>query len=305
MADYINLAYCGKTNNEVGVVVKGGNVFADVHYSRSKEGKLYIISFFKGPDYIRDRQNVSSIKITPYEIEYPKKTVTYVRSTWLEHVRQMMPVLLDKIKRVLIAEQKSIKDSPMYFFTGHGIGGAYALLAALEYQKLSPTQKIKLHGSTFLIKEWPINVVTFGTPRVGNEIFADSVNKAFYAGDYIYRVTHSNDWVPRSLSKENFVHHERELWITKPDDCDCRKINRLHQSYTADKNYAVYECPGFRVGSDYGENLNCNVGTLDGEGDVAAHYGPYFGITIGDCKPMITEQFNLPRKNVRGLVTQN
>lgn len=55
--------------------------------------------------------------------------------------------------------------------TGHSMGGAMALLAAIE---------IKLH-SGFL---GPISLYTYGQPRVGNVKFADFVMNLFPNGEY-------------------------------------------------------------------------------------------------------------------------
>jgi len=76
--------------------------------------------------------------------------------------------------------------------TGHSLGGALAKLAGLEFAR----QKLPLQ-----------NVVTFGQPRVGNDVFAQMYDATLHPQingpgatlkDITYRVVNQNDIVPRS-----------------------------------------------------------------------------------------------------------
>lgn len=65
------------------------------------------------------------------------------------------------------------------FITGHSLGGALAMLCALEFQR----QKIPVTG-----------VYTFGAPRVGNQAFAEIYNRA--VGDITFNLVNQGDPVP-------------------------------------------------------------------------------------------------------------
>ncbi|RKP07846.1 Alpha/Beta hydrolase protein, partial [Thamnocephalis sphaerospora] len=67
-------------------------------------------------------------------------------------------------------------------FTGHSLGGAVAQLVALNFgaRTSTPTSRIR--------------VMTYGSPRIGNSKFADTVSFARFKG--LTRVTYNNDPVP-------------------------------------------------------------------------------------------------------------
>ncbi|KAG9306393.1 hypothetical protein G9A89_018276 [Geosiphon pyriformis] len=97
---------------------------------------------------------------------------------------------------------------------GHGYGGVYATLLA-----------VKLTKNGYSV---PLQVVTFGTPRIGSSGFADYLD--FLDNPYhkvkIFRVTIGNDFVPRLPirnlrdGRQIFKHSSREFWIDL--NCDCR-----------------------------------------------------------------------------------
>jgi len=108
-----------------------------------------------------------------------------------------------------LSSRESIIDSiegaktknPAYtiHITGHSLGGAVGLLAALDFQA----------------RGWRPIVTTFGEPRVGNDAFVDYVESM----DWTYRrVTHVDDPVPL-LPPMNmgFRSHGSELYVKKMD----------------------------------------------------------------------------------------
>ncbi|GFF40500.1 hypothetical protein IFM46972_06235 [Aspergillus udagawae] len=91
-------------------------------------------------------------------------------------------------------------------FTGHSFGGALATLGAV------------LEGTA----NRPISLYTFGCPQLGNYSFAQ-----FITGNTVgngYRVTHSDDPVPRAFSELPKIYHWQysttspEFWITSGND---------------------------------------------------------------------------------------
>ncbi|QKX57418.1 uncharacterized protein TRUGW13939_04530 [Talaromyces rugulosus] len=92
-------------------------------------------------------------------------------------------------------------------FTGHSFGGALATLGAV------------LEGTA----NRPISLYTFGCPQVGNHTFAQFIT-GNTAGNG-YRVTHSDDPVPRAFSTSPEVNKtwqysttSPEFWITSGND---------------------------------------------------------------------------------------
>ena len=80
------------------------------------------------------------------------------------------------------------KSTEQLWVTGHSLGGALATIAA---KAIDPT--VPVHC-----------VVTFGSPRVFGPATAHDVNWAFQ--NRIYRVVHSNDFVPRVPGPFRFRH---------------------------------------------------------------------------------------------------
>lgn len=76
-----------------------------------------------------------------------------------------------------------IRPAAKVFVTGHSLGGALAILAALEFVR----QKLPVMA-----------VYTFGQPRVGNNVFADIYNAVPTLQEMTYRVVNQNDIVPRT-----------------------------------------------------------------------------------------------------------
>ncbi|UKZ46165.1 hypothetical protein TrVGV298_000364 [Trichoderma virens] len=117
--------------------------------------------------------------------------------------------------------------------TGHSLGGAVATLAA----------------SILRTQGFPIDIVTFGSPRVGNDVYANFVTSQ--PGNEL-RVTHVDDPVPRlpPIIFE-YRHVSPEFWLSTGDGS------------TIDYTVADIEvCTGIA-------NTDCNAGT--GGFDLTAH----------------------------------
>lgn len=116
------------------------------------------------------------------------------------------------------------KSHPTYrvIMTGHSLGGATATIAAAYLRKSGI----------------PIDLYTFGSPRVGNSAFAKFVTSQKGAE---FRVTHDNDPIARLPPIIfNFRHTSPEYWLTS------------YTPGTADVEF----CEGHA-------NLKCNGGTGD------------------------------------------
>ncbi|KAM0252792.1 hypothetical protein ACHAQJ_007580 [Trichoderma viride] len=129
--------------------------------------------------------------------------------------------------------------------TGHSLGGAVATLAA----------------ATLRTQGFPIDIYTYGSPRVGNDVFANFVT-AQDGGEY--RVTHVDDPVPRLPPiLFDYRHVSPEYWLSTGDDT------------TIDYTIAQIEvCTGIA-------NTDCNAGTSGL--DVTAHSN--YLEAISGCAP--------------------
>ena len=92
---------------------------------------------------------------------------------------------------------ENLGSMPTVFVSGHSLGGALATLCALE-------MKLQL-------KIPDVHLITFGSPRVGNSVFASWYSKTI---PQHLRFTHNRDMIP-SLPPVymGFSHVAQEIWI--------------------------------------------------------------------------------------------
>ncbi|KAG9285444.1 hypothetical protein G9A89_010919 [Geosiphon pyriformis] len=168
-----------------------------------------------------------------------------------------------KILKVLKLYPAETTDKVRLNFIGHGLGAVHAVFTALELYKNLPMVEFQ--------------VFTFGQPRMGNLEFANLINLMSRENVRVYRMTHTDDFVPRLPPKKGgkqFIHHTLELWISNDcDDCDPSGFP------------VVYGCRGRIIDFQSGyinESKDCNNQYQDLV-DTTAHNGPYFGYTMGFC----------------------
>ncbi|KAG9307836.1 hypothetical protein G9A89_023401 [Geosiphon pyriformis] len=271
MARYANLGYC-LDNNEVGKAIKGRtDIKADVFIDSVDR---VVIAYFKGPILTLGQWKTRGINLTQYKTNFGEA----VDIRWYKNVLTMTPLLLEKIKYLLTTENPYLKERPhpIVYFTGHGIGGAFAILAALEFKYALQNNEYK-----FPELDYDIKVVTFGQPRIGTPNFAEYINKHLN----VFRVTHTDDFVPQNGNpRGEFEHHELEYWISEPD-CHCDgSIKNPKSLIEYDK--ALFICHGVKrnIVARTGENLECNAGQpISNNRLMSPHYGPYFNIKMREC----------------------
>ncbi|KAG9289563.1 hypothetical protein G9A89_002336 [Geosiphon pyriformis] len=276
MAQFANLPYCSMKINNVGQFVNEPDVIAA---TLIKKVSTYlpienreIIVYFRGKELSLNEWKQREVNWAVFQS--PSKN-SLVDKVWYEHVQKMINEggLFKKIatyvslaRRLMLAQgTQKYKQILKVKFTGHGIGGAYALLAGCLYELEALNDNL---SDTFGDQT---EIYTFGQPRIGNKDFAILVNEKCS----IIRVTHTNDYVPQfpvAKEGEQYVHSNVEHWIASRE-CDCPN---------PDDYEPIYRCEVF---GDPGENPNCNSGQLYKEAESnLAHKGSYLGITIGDCK---------------------
>ncbi|KAG9293385.1 hypothetical protein G9A89_003822 [Geosiphon pyriformis] len=262
MARFANLAYCTTKYVATKEIQRSASVYLDVRTSS-------LIIFFKGPSYTSKDWREKTLSVTPFKLPFSSHTYQHalIEKSWANEVTSMIPLILPKIKSFL--------NNPLIskiYFTGHGIGGAYAVIAAMAVLD-SPLES---NG----VKLPEVIVVTFGQPRIGGIIFAEEINKLNLK---IFRVTNGSDYVSRLyLDNLHYIHHETEYWINNLG-CDCpMSVDGFGEA----KNFKVYKCTGAIDGFNAGENPKCNKRqfAVSNEEAERAHLGPYFGITMGNCR---------------------
>ncbi|PRP79026.1 hypothetical protein PROFUN_13187 [Planoprotostelium fungivorum] len=92
-----------------------------------------------------------------------------------------------------------------FIVTGHSLGGAIATLGAAD---LAISAQVKN----------PVQLWTFGSPRVGNAAFASYMNDKYL--DESFRITHDLDPIPRLPPKlfGDVQHVDREFWFRNSTD---------------------------------------------------------------------------------------
>ncbi|KFG81396.1 hypothetical protein MANI_023848 [Metarhizium anisopliae] len=97
-----------------------------------------------------------------------------------------------------IQAARSAQPNYSLVFAGHSLGGAVASLAAAYFRQ----------------NETSVDDYTYGSPRVGNHVFANYATKQSKAFGSQYRVTHNVDIVPRlPLLVLGFRHISPEYWL--------------------------------------------------------------------------------------------
>ena len=149
----------------------------------------------------------------------------------------------ERREEVIGAVTSALDTHPNYeiVITGHSIGAAIATLAAAELRAMNYTA----------------DTYTFGSPRVGNEAFAEFVTNQAPQLGHNYRMTHFNDPVPMLPPVFlGYEHTSPEYWLANG--------TATRNDYTASQ---VIVCQG--IGND---KCNAGVGLFNSDGDAHNHY---------------------------------
>ncbi|KAG9297064.1 hypothetical protein G9A89_004930 [Geosiphon pyriformis] len=199
-----------------------------------------------------------------------------VDKMFLAPVLEMEKNLMQNIKNLLKVDPKPPEK---LHFTGFGIGGASAVIAAYIVQE--NFLAIPEYSSLRMV------VITFGQPRIGNVHFARLINRSKIN---IYRVTHTQDPIIRFPTyKFGFRHHEMEYWIG-PKTCDCEGTPikpKFDMGPTGLSEYDLFRCRVWNERKGQVEPIDhpeCSAGQpFDEKDSQNAHWGPYFNVNFQDC----------------------
>ncbi|KAG9304572.1 hypothetical protein G9A89_020136 [Geosiphon pyriformis] len=260
-ASYSSLGYCLDFRNQI-----TPGFFAKAEIIDKGLFRKDLVVYFLGTSSIFNSSSVSSNKKVP------------TRDQWYKQIYHLIP--FSTLTGVLIVEEfysvfmsafillenmmRGLLNSPRFYqyiktitFTGHGIGGVFALLYGIFFRLNSHYYKVE--------------IFTYGQPAIGNQEFARFVS-GLNAKKKIetWRITHSDDYVPRlhKILNTGLVHNPHEIWIDT--SCECNG-----------NNYTVYLCEGRLINYFSTESMECNyASTTDGE---YSNFGPYFGHKMGEC----------------------
>ncbi|KAG9288648.1 hypothetical protein G9A89_006749 [Geosiphon pyriformis] len=272
IAIYANWAYCRKSSDVANVIdISEAKAFV---YRNERFYESDIIVYFQGRTLTRSEWQQRPINLQPYKYEDGKPTLALVDAVWKQNVDKMVPRLVGKINGYLEEKIRLKIRFVNIFFTGHAVGGVYAILAATAFK-----QKL---GSQWELSR--IAAIAFGSPRFGNKELADLMNSNRDRFPEIYRITHSNDWLPRMFPPpSDFRHVETEVWIWDPN-CDCTTPKDEGSHPIKSEIPLLFSCEGYKKPQGSGENQYCNAGTLDSNPvDESNHFGPYFKIIMNKC----------------------
>ena len=132
-----------------------------------------IVVAFRGSDNIVNW--ISNIDFL--QIAYKDVTGAKAHRGFYLSYQLVQPQVISAVKSLL-----SLHTTAKILVTGHSLGAALATFAALDIKEtLNPQRTLRLYN--------------FGSPRTGNQLFADHVMTVLPEGTF-FRVVHSNDIVP-------------------------------------------------------------------------------------------------------------
>ena len=153
-----------------------------------------VVVAFKGSaepqDFLQDAKfQMELLAYTRHNAAAPCKAC--VHRGFLEDFSALNVALVAQVRASLLTAAK-VSPNPKVYFTGHSLGGALAVLSALEFAR----------------QGFPVAaVITFGQPRVGNAAFRDLYNATpvigsgklgATLGDITHHVINADDPVPLS-----------------------------------------------------------------------------------------------------------
>ncbi|TVY29314.1 Lipase, partial [Lachnellula hyalina] len=170
------------------------------------------------------------------EIPYTDCNACWVHSGFATGWSERRSVVLAAVSTAILAH-----SDYSIVVTGHSIGAAVGTLAAVELRSLN----------------YSVDIYTYGSPRVGNEAFADFVTSQAPAQGSNFRMTHVNDPVPQlPPTWVGYQHTSPEYWLSSGNDTT--------EDYGAQD---VVVCEG--VGD---EGCNAGTGLVPIDGEAHNHY---------------------------------
>ncbi|KAG9290167.1 hypothetical protein G9A89_010473 [Geosiphon pyriformis] len=179
-------------------------------------------------------------------------------------------------------------DFSDFEFTGFGESNSYAIFAALEFsERYQPKKK-------------PI-IVTFGQPKIGNEIFRVTLADDLLPLTPIRGLRKFSKWNDEDsrlntitvVAHEEYAHFKPEFWIENGSNCACSE-NVYPIVYKCFNTHSFREHPECNH-RDHNLKTFRKITILDNDDDF--RHGPYFGKNFMDCENASTD-------NIRHVIYQ-
>ncbi|KAG9304571.1 hypothetical protein G9A89_020135 [Geosiphon pyriformis] len=259
-AKWASLGYCLKTKNG-DEIIQG--VFVKVVVTGKSKREQDLVVYFKGlpsaaswPTFTKEGSPKIFDQWTSRNFELEGRKILEKVVNVDKNFYKAFQLASQRIQEIILEQLALKKEVRKIRYIGHGMGGVYALLSGITF-----------HAS---FGPYPVEIVTFGQPPVGAKNFAKLVNDLRKYKVEAYRVTYSNDYVPKlpmSTREPMLFHHAYEIWIT--EDCSCPG------------SQDVFVCSGPIVDGFITEHPDCNKGSKSIS--KKANRGPYFGHLMGRC----------------------
>ena len=179
-------------------------------------------------------ENIQAWRIAPYN----DSSVTVDKGFYKAYQYIKDPVFAN------LATMASKYNTRRVLITGHSLGAAMATLMAYDI---------------LISKQYDIQyLVTFGSPRVGNDNFA-KIMKSFSINSY--RVTHYYDIVPHVPEEMlGYLHISNEIWYDETNNAYKVCSDSLEEDATCSNSCAPVHCTST---SDHLYYLNVSMGSSD------------------------------------------
>lgn len=134
-----------------------------------------------------------------------------VHSGYWKAYLAIQPQFLAALKDLLQSDQRYASYSLL--FIGHSLGGVLSIFAALDYAMHQRPKSCQEQGQDTP----PVQVVTIGSPRIGDASFAKFYHAQLPGPNTTLRVVMGHDPVPQLLFSPllGYAHVGREVWIQK------------------------------------------------------------------------------------------
>lgn len=193
-----------------------------------------LFTAFRGSSNIQNWiENIQASKISPYNNTEIKVEKGFYKA--YDHIK------INLFDNLLILGDKY--NTNKLLITGHSLGAAMGTLMTYDILTLFTQYKIQY-------------LITFGSPRVGNEIFVESFNT--YPIDS-NRITHYYDVVPH-IPQEflGYLHISREIWYNEENN-EYKICNDNEEDDTCSNSCAPTHCTST---SDHLYYLNVTMGNV-------------------------------------------
>ncbi|KAJ2569072.1 26S proteasome regulatory subunit rpn6 [Coemansia sp. RSA 1807] len=178
-----------------------------VGYIAHNDYTRIIVVAFRGSADANDWVQDSEFSFDPWPAHVPGSMVHH---GFLSAYRAVAPNVTSAISR-LVAQHPTYK----LVFTGHSLGGAESALCAVDMLSRYPQLKQRTY------------IYTYGMPRVGNDVWANMVEKMSVPA---YRVVYESDLVPHiPFEWLGYMHFSQEVWIHGNRTVFCGKDHESQQ----------------------------------------------------------------------------